>query len=178
MKNRAVFLDRDGTINEDFGFVHEVERFKFIPGSIEGLQLISRKGYKVIVVTNQSGIGRGYYTEEDFRRVKEYMLEELAKHYITIDHIYYCPHNPKDKCECRKPKVKFIKEAEKRFNLDLQKCYVVGDKTADIKMGENAGCKTILVRTGEAGKDGKFKIKADFTVGNLREAADIMEDET
>lgn len=177
MKNRAVFLDRDGVINEDYGFVHDVKRFKFIQGSIEGLQLISKKGYKLIIVTNQSGIGRGYYTEEDFKRVNEYMLEELRKKGVMIHKVYYCLHKPEDNCECRKPGIKFIREAEKEFNLDLRKCYVIGDKTADIKMGTDAGCKTIVVRTGEAGNDGKFKIKADFTADNLRVAADIIENE-
>ena len=144
-KNIAVFLDRDGVINEDTGYVYKIEDFKVIPGVMDALRRLQSKGFKLMIVTNQAGIAKGYYTLQDFQNLNSYMLGLFEKESIKIDKVYFCPHGSGDNCECRKPKIKFIKEAEKEFNLDLEKCWAIGDKMSDIEMGENAGCKTILI---------------------------------
>ncbi len=164
---KAVFLDRDGVIVEDVGYHYKIEDFKLIPNAVEGLKLL--KDFKLFFVTNQSGIGRGYYTIKDFKNFNNHLIKELKKHGIKIDKTYYCPHTPDDNCDCRKPKTKLIKDAEKEFGIDLKKSFVIGDRKKDIEMGKNAGCKTILVLTGkEKSGDG---INADYTAKDLVDAA-------
>lgn len=169
---KAIFFDRDGTINIDKGYVHKIKDFEFIPKAINALQLLSKTDYKLIVVTTQSGIGRGFYSENDAAKVNDYMRSELRKHDVEIAKTYICPHSPDAGCSCRKPKTGLLESAAKDFNLKLKDCYVIDDKTAGIKMGKNAGCKTILVLTGKAGNErGKFKVKPDFIAKDLYGAA-------
>ena len=167
---KTVFLDRDGTINVDKGYVHKVEDFVFLPGAIEGLKILSKK-YRLIIVTNQSGIGRGLYTLEDMKIVNDYMLKELSKNNIAIERIYYCPHSPEENCNCRKPNIGMLNMAKDELGIKLKKSYLIGDSTSDIKAGYDAGCTTILVRTGKAGMDGRCNVNPDFIVNNLIEAA-------
>ena len=115
---KAVFIDRDGVITEDPGYVHKLEDFKLISNSVEGLKLL--KNYKLFIITNQSGIGRGIYKQEDFLGFNNHLMKELEKHNIKIEKTYYCPHKPEDNCDCRKPKTRFLKDAEKDFNIDLK----------------------------------------------------------
>ena len=164
----AVFLDRDGVITEDIGYVHKIEDFKLIQNAAKGLKLL--KNFKLIFITNQSGIGRGYYKFEDFLNYNNKVLKELKKHKLKIQKTYFCPHKPEDNCECRKPKIKLIKDAEKEFGIDLKKSFVIGDKKTDIEMGRNAGCKTILVLTGH-GMAAKNETRADYIANNLVDAA-------
>ena len=168
MKNKAIFVDRDGVISEDVGYVHKIEDFKLIQNSIEGLKLL--KDYKLIFITNQSGIGRGYFTIKDFENFNNHLIEELKKQNIKIEKTYVCPHKPDDNCECRKPKTKLIKDAKKEFNIDLSKSFMIGDKKIDIQMGHNAGCKSILVLTGNGMKE-KENSEADYVAKDLLEAA-------
>ena len=169
--NKAVFLDRDGTINIDHGYVHEIEKFQFIPGAKDALKILQEHKFKLIIITSQSGIGRGYYKEEDYHALMKYMFEELKKQGIKIEAAYFCPHAPDAGCKCRKPQPTLINKAAEDFNIDLKESYVVGDKTADVKIGELAGCKAVLVKTGKAGQDKAFKINPDFTAKDLNEAA-------
>lgn len=169
MKACAVFLDRDGVINVDKGYVHTIEDFEFFPGAIEGLQKLSSTDYKIIIVTGQSGIGRGYYSMDDFWKLTDYMLSELEKHDVRIDAIYYCPHAPDDQCACRKPNTYMIEQAQKKFDIDVTKSYMIGDKTADVKMGEQAGCKTVLIK-GSPNETQYYQVRPDFTADNLFEA--------
>jgi len=164
----AIFLDRDDILVEDVGFHYKIEDFKLIPNVIEGLKLL--KNYKLFIITNQSGIGRGYYTLKDFENFNNYLLRELKKYKIEIEKTYLCPHKPEDNCECRKPKAKLILDAAKEFNIDLKKSFVVGDMKSDIEMGKNAGCKTILVLTGKGMKE-KEHAKADYVAKDLVDAA-------
>lgn len=166
--NKAVFLDRDGVITEDTGYVHKIEDFKLLPNSVEGLGLL--KNYRLFIVTNQAGIGRGYYKFEDFFNYNNRVLEELKKHNIKIEKTYYCPHKPEDNCDCRKPKTKFLEEAEKEFNIDLKKSFVIGDRKSDFEMGRNAGCKTIHVLTGN-GSNAKNEVSPDYFAKDLLDAA-------
>ncbi len=166
---KAVFLDRDGVLVEDIGYHHKIEDLRIVPNAVEGLRLL--KDYKLIVVTNQSGIGRGYYTMEDFGNFNNYMLQELKKHSIKIEKIYACPHRPEDSCECRKPKAKLIKGAAKELDIGLKKSFMIGDRKIDIEMGHNAGCKSILVLTGNGMKE-KENSNADYIADDLLDAAE------
>ena len=163
----AVFIDRDGVIVEDIGFVHKIEDFKLIQNAIEGLKLL--KDYKLFIITNQSGIGRGYFKLEDFFNYNNRVLKELQKHRIKIEKIYYCPHKPEDNCECRKPKTKFLKEAENEFGINLKESFVVGDRKSDFEMGRDAGCRTILVLTGN-GMNAKNDVNPDYFAKDLLDA--------
>lgn len=164
----AIFIDRDGVLVEDTGYAHKIEDFKFVPNAIEGLKLL--KNYKLFIITNQSGIGRGFYKLEDFLNYNNRVLKEIQKHRIKIEKTYYCPHKPEDNCECRKPKIKLLKVAEKEFKLNLKKSFVIGDRKSDIELGKNAGCRSILVLTGN-GLNAKNEVKPDYFAKDLLDAA-------
>ncbi|WP_294496081.1 D-glycero-beta-D-manno-heptose 1,7-bisphosphate 7-phosphatase [uncultured Ruminobacter sp.] len=158
MGKAAVFLDRDGVINVEKDYVYTIDEFEFIEDSIEALKIIQDKGYALVVVTNQSGIARGYYTEEDFLKLTEWMDWCLIDRGVTLDGIYYCPHHPekgigkyKVDCNCRKPKAGLIFDAVKQLDIDLGRSVMVGDTVSDIECGKNAGIKrNYLVRSGHA----------------------------
>ena len=143
---KAIFLDRDGVINKDIeGYVTSVDKFVFLDGVIEAIKLLNENSYIVIVVTNQSPIGRGLMTVETLNEIHKKMIDELKKNNASIDKIYYCPHAPTDNCDCRKPKPGMLLCASKDFGLDLSKCYLVGNEEKDIITGETMGCKCYLV---------------------------------
>lgn len=154
--NRAVFLDRDGVITQEPPhYAHRVEDLEFISRSPEAIRLLNKNNFMVIVVSNQSGIARGYYQEEDtiaFNQAMEKRLSDIGAH---IDAIYYCPHHPEAKiekyridCDCRKPNNGMLKKAKRNMNVDLKQSFVVGDRWSDIEAGRSVNCKTILVKTG------------------------------
>ena len=165
---KAIFVDRDGVLVEDTGFVHKIGDFRLVKNAVEGLKLL--KDYKLFIVTNQSGIGRDIYKIEDFLKFNNHLINTLKKCNIKIQKTYFCPHKPKDNCDCRKPKTKFLKDAEKEFGIDLKKSFVIGDRKSDIGMGKNSGCKTILVMTG-SGVSAKNEISADYLAKDLLDAA-------
>ena len=173
MKTKAVFLDRDGVINEEKGYVHKIEDFHFFSYTFSALKKIPKR-YKKIIITNQSGISRGMYSQTDFEKLNSWMLSKLEENEIKIDKVYFCPHHPDKNCLCRKPKTGLLMQAQKEFNLDLKNSWLIGDKTSDILAGKNAGCKTILVKTGFAGKDGLFDVGPDYEALNLEEAVEII----
>lgn len=153
MPNYAVFLDRDGTINEDTGYLGDPAIVKLFPGAAKALaELKSKLNLKLIVISNQSGIARGLITEQMVNEVNDKINELLSAENAEIDKFYFCPYHPdystKEECECRKPSPKLVFEAVKDFQIDLSKSYFVGDTVADIECGFNAGLKTILVKTG------------------------------
>ena len=172
--SNAVFFDRDGTINIDEGYTYKTMDLKFFSRAIKGLQMLSQSPFKLIIISNQSGIGKGYFKEEDYDAFMKEMIKQLKKEKVRIDAAYYCPHKPDDNCDCRKPRLGNVKKAQKEFNLDLKKSYIVGDKTEDIQTGINAGMKTIAVQTGNAVKDGKFNAAPDFTAKDLYEASKFI----
>jgi D,D-heptose 1,7-bisphosphate phosphatase len=143
-QNKAAFIDRDGTINRDVPYCSRPEDFELLPGVGEGIRILKESGYKIIVVTNQSGIARGYFTEEILVNIHDKMRNDLAIYKASIDAIYYCPHHPDDDCDCRKPKPKMILDAARDLNIDISNSYVIGDTKADIDMGIRAGCKKSL----------------------------------
>ena len=150
MVRPAVFLDRDGTLNMDKGYVHCIEDWEWIPGSVDALAALRRAGFLVIVVTNQAGIARGYYGEAAVNNLHEKINRELQEHGGQIDGFYHCPHHPEFSatCECRKPKPGLIHAARRDFDIDLSRSWLVGDKASDIQAGWAAGVKSILVLTG------------------------------
>jgi D-glycero-D-manno-heptose 1,7-bisphosphate phosphatase len=153
--NRAVFIDRDGTVNEEKEYLHRPEDFRFIPGAPAAIRLLNEAGFLVLVVTNQSGVGRGYYDEAAVRRLHRFMDEELGRHGAKVDAYYFCPHHPRHgtgdylrECACRKPLPGMLHEAAGDFQIDLTASFIIGDKIADIEAGLAAGCRPLLVRTG------------------------------
>ncbi|MBI4895951.1 MAG: HAD-IIIA family hydrolase [Candidatus Aenigmarchaeota archaeon] len=174
---KAVFLDRDGTINKDISYLHEPEKFSFENNAIEGLKKLYDAGYRLIIITDQPGIGLGYYTKEDFFKVNSHILGLLAQHNIVIDKIYFCLHSMSENCECKKPKTALVKKAFEYYenNIDKENSYVIGDKTSDIQCGKNAGLKTILVKTGSGGKDNRHpNVTPDYVAQDLADAARII----
>lgn len=149
----AVFVDRDGTINEESGYLFRKEDCRFIPGSIEAIAQLSRDGFLVVVVTNQSGIARGYYNEADLEQLHRYMSCEIAAAGGKVAGWYHCPHHPDypadaAQCDCRKPLPGMLHRAASELGIDLASSWMIGDKIADIKAGIAAGCQAILVKTG------------------------------
>jgi len=146
---KAAFLDRDGVININYEYVGSIEKFKFKEGVFELLKFLQDKGYKLFIVTNQSGIARGFYNEKEFHNLMEYMINKLKKRDIEISDYEFCPHHPEitGECECRKPKPGMILNLAKKYNIDLKESIMIGDSLSDIKAAENAGIKkTFLVK--------------------------------
>lgn len=167
MTNRAVFLDRDGTMAVDVRYCRRPEDFHLLPGTAKAIKLLKEHGFKVIVITNQSGIGRGYFTEATLAEIHQKMVRELAKEGATVDAIYYCPHHPGDHCDCRKPRPALIFQAARDFAIDLGRSYVVGNMPLDIGLGKAAGCRTVLVATSHA----EESLKPDAIAADAYQAA-------
>jgi len=170
MSNRAVFLDRDGTIARDVPYCRRVENFELLPTIPQAIKLLNASGFKVVVITNQSGIARGYFTEETLAQIHRKMEEKLAEHGTHVDAIYYCPHHPDDGCECRKPRVALFRRAAEELDIKLGLSYGVGDMQMDIDAGKAIGCKTVLVTSGPEGGNNVIN-PPDYTAENLFEAA-------
>jgi D-glycero-D-manno-heptose 1,7-bisphosphate phosphatase len=155
MTNRAIFLDRDGTLNEENGHITSIERFRLYNFAAEAVRLINQSGWKAIVLTNQSGVARDLFTENTLIEIHERMNESLRLQGARIDAIYYCPHHPdygsspyRLDCDCRKPRPGMAEMAARDFNLDLNRCYVIGDRYRDIETGHVVGARGVLVMTG------------------------------
>jgi len=144
---KAVFLDRDGTINEDVGDLYEVEKLRFIPGAIEALKLLQEK-FLLFIITNQAGIGKGNFKESEFLKFNKQYLDILNKEGIRIEEVFYCPHTENDDCICRKPETYFIDIAREKYNLNIRESFVVGDHPSDVELGSNTGMKSIFLLTG------------------------------
>ncbi len=178
--NKAIFLDRDGTINVEKDYLYKIEDFEFVDGVVNALHLLQEAGYKLIIITNQSGIARGYYTEEDYKKLNGWMVNTLKEQGITISAVYFCPHHPtaaveeyRIDCDCRKPKLGLYEQAINDFNLDISSCFAVGDKIRDCSICESSGCHGFLIASNEkpevieAVKKGEYK--------NVSYAADLEE---
>ncbi len=180
-KQKAIFLDRDGTINEYVGFLRKEEDFRLIPGVSEAIKKINNSGYLAIVVTNQPVIARGEVTEEELEEIHKKMETLLGLDGAYIDDIYYCPHHPdkgfegeipelKIECDCRKPKTGMLEKAAREHNIDLSSSIMIGDSTLDIKMAENAGMQSVLLKTGQKGEDGKYEVSPTLIAEDLNDA--------
>jgi len=170
---KVIFLDRDGVINEEVGYLHKIKDFKFINGVMDSCNYFLSLGYQIIVVTNQSGIGRGLYKEEDFQIVNEWMLGKFEQQGVSILDVFFCPHGPNDNCYCRKPKPGLFIDAMEKYDIDMKKSWMIGDKEADIEAANNAGIiQTILVKSGH--KINEEKTSATFILDSILNAQSIL----
>lgn len=184
-KQRAIFLDRDGTINKLRGYIDSPEKFILEDSAVEAIKKINNSGFLAIVVTNQPAVARGLITVEELMEINRKMETLLGKQGCFLDKIYYCPHHPdsgflgenkkyKITCECRKPRIGLIRLAEREFNLDLSECWMVGDTTTDVKTAENGKMRSVLVLTGEKGEDGKFSCAPNLVAPDLFSAVNLI----
>jgi D-glycero-D-manno-heptose 1,7-bisphosphate phosphatase len=176
---RAVFLDRDGTIGEEMGYVNHIDRFQIFPYAAEAIRQLNQAEIPVIVVTNQSGIARNIFPESLVHEVHKKMVSQLASGGAWIDSIYFCPHKSEDVCECRKPNPGLLEQAAREHALDLSASWVVGDRYADLEMGHAAGSRGILVMTGYG--RGEYELhrttwprQPDALAENLRDAVRLI----
>lgn len=146
MKRKCVFLDRDGTIAFDVPYCSRAEDFHLIPGAAEAIRTLNQHGFLVVLVTNQSGISRGYFTESTLLAIHQRMEQLLSAYGARLDAIYFCPHHPEDGCKCRKPNSGMIDQATEDFAIDLRGSYVIGDAPSDIELAHTIGCKSVLIR--------------------------------
>lgn len=166
-KNSAVFLDRDGVIARDVGYCSKAEDFILFSGAADAIRQLNRRDMRVIVITNQSGIARGFFTLETLAQIHQKMEADLKREGAFLDAIYFCPHHPDDGCDCRKPKSALFLQAAERFDIDFNKSFMVGDMASDIAAGEALGCRTILV---SPDKEAKVSIPPDFVAVDIIEA--------
>ncbi|AXK48412.1 D-glycero-beta-D-manno-heptose-1,7-bisphosphate 7-phosphatase [Aliarcobacter trophiarum LMG 25534] len=165
MQKKIIYLDRDGVINEDFGYVYQIENFKFINSVFEACREFLKLGFEIIIVTNQSGIGRGYYTVEEFKTLSKYMLDEFKKEGIDILKIYFCPHNPEENCTCRKPKNGMILQSLNDFSIDLANSWLIGDKESDIECAKNGKIRNKVLINKDKETNSEF-----FVAKNLKDS--------
>src|SRR5436190_4426370 len=171
--NRAVFLDRDGTIMEDANYVGRLDQVVLIPSAKQALRRLRDAGFKLFIVTNQSGVGRGYFPREAVEEIHAHLDEQFGPEGVSFDRYYVCPHHPEDNCDCRKPKPKLLRDAAAEYGLNLARCFMIGDRPTDIQAGKSAGTQTILVLTG-AGKESLAKgdVACDHAAADIGAAAD------
>jgi len=167
--NRAVFIDRDGTMARDVTYCSRPEDFELFHTTAKAVKLLRDHGFKVIVVTNQSGVARGYFSEEMLAGIHRKMDRELAGEGARLDGIYYCPHHPDDGCSCRKPKPGLVLQAAGDHDIDLERSFVVGDLPADVELGGAVKCRTVLISDTE--KAGTGPSSPDHVAGDLYQAA-------
>jgi D-glycero-D-manno-heptose 1,7-bisphosphate phosphatase len=184
--NRAIFLDRDGTLNEEDGHITSPDRLRLYSFAAEAVRLINRSGWKAIVSTNQSGVARNYFSEATLLEIHERMEESLRLQGALIDAIYYCAHHPdygpppyRLDCDCRKPKPGLAEKAARDFNLDLNRCYAIGDRYRDIEAGHAAGARSVLVMTGYGREEYETRRRdrprqPDFVAENLLDAVQLV----
>lgn len=184
-KQKCIFLDRDGTINQSRGFIHKEEDFELEACAVEAIRKINQSGYLAVVVTNQPVVARGLCEIEDVERIHRKMATLLGREGVYVDDVLFCPHHPdkgypeenpayKIPCECRKPKIGMVQKAAERYNIDLSQSWMIGDTTMDIQTGINARLHTVLVQTGEAGMDGKYDVKPEMICEDLLEAVNAI----
>lgn len=173
---RAVFIDRDGTINQERHYIYRIEEFELIPGVIEALRLLTQQKVKIYIITNQSGIARGYFTEEQYLQLTDYMLDIFKKEGVMIEKVLYCPHHPegsiieyRQDCLCRKPNTKLIEDIISENNYKAEEIALIGDKEIDVETGARLGITSYLVLTGY-GKEYKEDTKATYIQPDLLKA--------
>ena len=172
MQNEAIFLDRDGTINKEYPYISSVDQIKIPRPSIKGLSLLKSLGFKLFIVTNQSGVARGYFTLEKLHEIHEHLQKTLTQKGISLDEILFCPHHPDEKCTCRKPNGALIEKVQEKYQLNIRRSYMIGDNTCDVELGQKMGLKTILVLTGLGKKTIKvLQQEPDYVATHLFDAA-------
>ncbi len=173
--SRFVFLDRDGTLVEDRGYTHRVEDYRLLPGVVEGLRRLAAGGYRLAIVTNQSGIGRGYFGVEEFERFQRRLLDDLARHGVAIERTYFCPHRPDEGCTCRKPGDGLLSRAREELGADLGASWVIGDTALEVELARRAGCRgAVLVLTGKGAEASRSVAKEIPRASDLVAAAEAI----
>ena len=167
--HRAIFLDRDGTVNTEDDYLSSIKDLRLIKNTAKAIRILNQNQIKVIIVTNQSGISRGLFSIDDLENVHNELKRRLHRKGAYIDAIYYCPHHPDKECSCRKPKDGMFKLAAKDFDLKLNKCYIIGDKLTDIKAAHNISAKGVLVKTGYGGTEVNRIEKESITPEHIAE---------
>ena len=172
---KTVFLDRDGTIAHDAQYCSRPEDFQLLEGAAEAISLLKHHGFLVIIITNQSGLARGYFNEEALDNIHRKMRDELARGGTAIDGLYYCPHHPDDGCNCRKPQPGLVRQALAEHDIDLTLSYFVGDLPIDIELGKAIGCRTVLVTQDRRDIDAQA-VGADYVAPTILDAARYIVD--
>jgi D-glycero-D-manno-heptose 1,7-bisphosphate phosphatase len=174
LSKKAIFLDRDGVINKEVFYLYKVEDFEFIKGVFEACNYFQKIGYSLIIVTNQSGIARGYYSENDFYVINSWMINQFSENNVNILDVFFCPHSSESNCECRKPKPGMFIEAKNKHNINMAESWMIGDTERDIIAASSAGIKnTILVKSGH--KTDKEKSKAKFFINSINDTRNLIE---
>ena len=170
---KTIFLDRDGVINKEKNYTYKIEDFEFINGVFETCKHLVNLGYTLIVITNQSGISRGIYSENDYQIVTNWMINQFYLNEISILDVYYCPHSPRSNCMCRKPKPGMLSDAKKKYDINMSESWLIGDKESDIIAANNAGIvNTILVRSGHEIQEKSSKAK--FFIDSINSSKNIF----
>lgn len=168
-KKPAVFLDRDGVVTEEKGYIDSIEKLAIFPYSAECIEAMHAKGYYAIIITNQSGVARGLFSEEKLKEMNNYLMLQ-----IKVDAIYYCPHHPEGICQCRKPRMGMLEAACREFDIDIGNSYMVGDRASDILTGQNAGIKTVLLESGYGTARLEQDVTPDYIMKDLRDILTIL----
>ena len=174
----AVFLDRDGTVSEEIGYMYDVSLYRVFPWTGQAIRKLNETGMRVILATNQSGIERGYFTERMVHRVHDRLRHEIERYGAHLDDVYFCPHQSKSDCPCRKPRPGMLYRGHKELGIDLSNSYMVGDRYLDVRTGVAAGTRTILVMTGDGKRQRERfqgeEIQPDLFAEDLAEAAELI----
>ena len=171
MSIKTIFLDRDGVINKEVHYLHKIDDFEFIDGIFNTCLYFQNLGYKIIIITNQSGIYRGYYTESDYQKLTQWMLEQFQYKNVSILDVFHCPHGPDSTCDCRKPKPGMFLKAKEKHNTDMEKSWLIGDKEGDIIAANRAGIHNTILLKGSHKID---KSKASFFLDSIQRAKQII----
>tara|TARA_Y100000294_G_scaffold175712_1_gene196425 strand:- start:770 stop:1297 length:528 start_codon:yes stop_codon:yes gene_type:complete len=173
MTIKTIFLDRDGVINKEVHYLHKIDDFEFMTGIIEACLYFQNLGYKLIVVTNQSGISRGYYSESDYQTLNQWMLNEFENNHINILDVFHCPHGPDSTCDCRKPMPGMFFNAKTKHNIDMKNSWMIGDREVDVTAANASGIKsTILVRSNH--KIDESNSNASFILDSIEQSKQII----
>ena len=173
MTIKTIFLDRDGVINKEINYLHKIEDFEFIDGVFEACQYLQSLEYKIIVITNQSGISRGFYTKNDYQIITKWMVSQFKKNNISILDTFHCPHLPDSGCNCRKPKPGMLLNAKNKYDIDMKKSWMIGDKETDITAAISAGItNTILVKSGH--KINEADSRAKFIIDSIKQSSQLI----
>ena len=178
MMPKAIFIDRDGVINKDPGgwtkydYVTDWKEFFFIPGALEALRILKESGIRVVVISNQAGVNKGYFSREELDTVNKKMVDEIEKEGGRLEEVYYCVHTDEENCDCRKPKTALIDKAAKKYAIELKKTFFLGDTRLDVAAGKKAGAKTILLLSGKTTREEakSWEEKPDYIFGDLLDA--------
>ena len=173
MTIKTIFLDRDGVINIEKNYLHKIDDFEFINGVFSACKYLKKLGYEIIIVTNQSGISRGYFTIKDYDKLTDWMLGQFKLNLIDVLDVFFCPHCPEDNCKCRKPKPGMFIEAKNKHNINMRESWMIGDSERDIIAASSAGLKnTVLVRSGH--QIDKENSKAKFYLDSIKDISNLI----